>query len=93
MPIAIAIHYPKQQHLDEWADRMRQAGEASVAIPGLRGKIAGFRDTQSGRLVGLSDWDSMDALEAGIAGVKAKSDEADRAWGERQTDLLILDEI
>ena len=93
MPIAIAIHHPKPEHREEWVTLMRQAGEAANGVPGLIGSIDGYRDTRSGRLVGVSRWESMEALEAGVAGVKKMSDEADQRWGELATEVLVLSEI
>lgn len=63
------------------------------ASPGLIGAIRGYSETDGRRLVGISRWESMHALEAGIAGIKEQSDAADRAWAERPTEVLILGEI
>lgn len=93
MPVAIAIHHPKPDHRDEWIAIMRQAGEGSAGIPGLLGSIAGYAEVNGGRLVGVSYWESGDALTAGVAGIKKLSDQADSAWGERPTDILVLDEV
>jgi heme-degrading monooxygenase HmoA len=93
MPVAIAIHHPKPEHRDEWIATMRQAGEGSVGIPGLIGPITGYTDVEGRRLVGISHWESAEALEAGVAGIKELSDHADSMWGERPTEVLLLDDI
>jgi heme-degrading monooxygenase HmoA len=93
MPIAIAVHHPKPEHRDEWVATMRQAGEGSADIPGLIGSIAGYVEVDGRRLVGVSHWESAEALKAGIAGIKKLSDQADSAWGDRPTDVLVLNEI
>jgi heme-degrading monooxygenase HmoA len=93
MPIAIAVHHPKPEHRDEWIAIMQQAGEGSAGIPGLIGSITGYAEADGRRLVGVSHWESAEALTAGIAGVKKLSDQADTAWGERPTDILVLTEI
>lgn len=93
MPTAIAIHHPRPEHREAWVATMRQTGDASANIPGLIGAIEGYTEAGGRRLVGISRWESMAALEAGVAGVKKMSDETDRAWGERPTDVLVLSEI
>ncbi|HZV75862.1 MAG TPA: antibiotic biosynthesis monooxygenase [Conexibacter sp.] len=93
MPVAIAIHHPRPEHRDEWLEIMRQAGQASANLPGLIGPIAGYREADGARLVGVSHWESMDALRAGIAGIKQQSQQADHAWGRQPTDVLVLSEL
>jgi heme-degrading monooxygenase HmoA len=93
MPTAVAIHHPRPEHVDDWVARMRQAGDASADTPGLTGRIVGYRDDDHRRLVAISHWESMDSLKAGVAALKTKSDQADRTWGEKATDILVLTEI
>jgi heme-degrading monooxygenase HmoA len=93
MPVAIAIHHPRPQHCDEWLEIMRQAGQASASLPGLIGTITGYREADGARLVGVSHWESIDALEAGIAGIKQQSQQADDAWGKQPTEVLVLSEL
>jgi quinol monooxygenase YgiN len=93
MPLAIAIHHPRPEHRDEWIALMRQAGAASAGIPGLIGTIAGYREDPGGRLVGISHWESTEALEKGVTGMRTMSDQADQAWGEQPTVVLLLSEL
>jgi hypothetical protein len=53
------------------------------------GAIRGYSETDGTRLVGISRWESMHALEAGIAGIKEQSD----AGAELPTEVVILGEI
>jgi len=90
---ALAIHHPRPEHRDDLIGVMREtARRASAGAPGLIG-MSSYADTRSGRLVGLSRWESLEALEAVLEPAIAGAAEYDRVWGEKPTDVLVLEEL
>ena len=89
---ALAIHHPRPEHRDQWIDVMRQRAGTMVSAPGLL-DMAGYADTNSGRLVGLSRWESKDALEAVIGAAIEGAAALDRLWADQPTDVLVLQEL
>jgi heme-degrading monooxygenase HmoA len=65
---------------------------AAAGAPGLI-EMTSYADTRSGRLVGLSRWQSLEALDAVLPTAIAGAAEYDRRWGERPTDVLVVEEL
>jgi len=89
---ALAIHHPRPAHREEWIDVMRQVRAAASGVPGLI-EATGYSETHSGRLVGLSRWESRKALDAVLPAAIERASECDRLWADRPTDVLVLELI
>lgn len=88
---ALAIHHPRPEHRQEWIQVMQGLRDA----PRPAGLIdsAGYADTKTGRLVGLSRWESKEALDAVIGFAIEGAAKLDAIWANQPTDVLILEEI
>jgi heme-degrading monooxygenase HmoA len=90
---ALAIHHPRPEHRDEWIQVMLGTSlRAAAGAPGLI-EMTSYADTRSGRLVGMSRWESLEALDAVLPTAMAGAAEYDKRWGERPTDVLVLQEL
>jgi heme-degrading monooxygenase HmoA len=59
---ALAIHHPRPEHRDEWIQVMLGTSlRAAAGAPGLI-EMTSYADTRSGRLVGMSRWESLEEL-------------------------------
>ncbi|MFB7867960.1 putative quinol monooxygenase [Streptomyces sp. NPDC056069] len=63
MFVMLAVHHPLPAYKDEVLVTMQRVVEAAQGAPGLV-QIDVWQDQPSGRLVGLSLWESQDAFEA-----------------------------
>ena len=59
----LGIHYVKPEHVNDLLAAMRFINEAAHGAPGLL-KIGAWRDILTGRVVGVSIWESRKAFEA-----------------------------
>jgi heme-degrading monooxygenase HmoA len=89
---ALAIHHPRPEHRQEWIEVMREAKRASEGAPG-RLDMTNYADTKTGRLVGLSRWESLEALQAILPAAMAGASHYDELWGEQPSDVLVLEEV
>jgi hypothetical protein len=78
--VHVAVHHPKPEHVDDVLASMQQVAEVAAGAPGLV-QIGPWRDARSGRLVGLSLWESEDAFRAAMPGIFAIVDhDPDDTW-------------
>ncbi len=93
MPFAaLAIHHPRPEHRDEWIEVMKQMRSGAAPPPGLIDR-AGYADTKGGRLVGLSRWESREALDAVIGAAIDGAAALDAIWADQPTDVFVLEEL
>ena len=88
MYVAIAIHYPKPEHVDDFLAFMARVEAGMRGAPGLL-SFESWRESDGGRLVGLSRWESGEAFAAALPrllGIGGR----DPAWSARPDDLLRL---
>jgi quinol monooxygenase YgiN len=86
--VAVAIHHPRPEHVDDWLDVMRQVG--AQPPPGVV-DIIGYRDQRvSNNLIAISRWESEEAMNTVLPAMETRSAELDQKWGERPTDVLVL---
>ena len=88
MHVAIAIHYPKPEHVDAFLAFMAKVEAGMQDTPGLI-SFESWRDLSSGRLVGLSRWESQDAFIAAMPRLLSIGGR-DPAWSAQPDDLLSL---
>ncbi len=83
----LSIHYPKPPHMAETLDSMRRVADAAQGAPGLIG-IGPWRDARSGRIIGLSLWESKEAFEAAMPAIfeSLPDRDPDGEWQERPPD-------
>ena len=92
MFITLGIHYVKPEHVDDLLAAMRSINEAAHGAPGLL-KIGAWRDILTGRVVGVSIWESREAFEAAQQRIfAATADLPFDEWEERPRDVLLLEE-
>jgi heme-degrading monooxygenase HmoA len=89
MFVAIAIHHARPEHAEDFEAFMRRVREAVGEPAGLI-DFAGYRDTQSDRLVGLSRWESAEAFQAALSLIMSLGPERREEWSERPDDVLML---
>ena len=90
MPFAaIAVHHPRAEHRSDWIEVM--CGVARMpAPPGLISREI-YTDTRSARLIGISYWDSREAVEVVIEAAIAGAAAYDRIWADQPTDVLVAE--
>ena len=92
MFITLGIHYVKPEHVDDLLAAMRSINEAAHSAPGLL-KIGAWRDILTGRVVGVSIWESREAFEAAQQRIfAATANLSFDEWEERPRDVLLLEE-
>ena len=65
MHVAIAIHHPKPEHVQDFLDFMATVEAAMEGTPGLL-SVESWRELGGGRLVGMSRWESQEAFTAAL---------------------------
>ncbi|ADB49972.1 antibiotic biosynthesis monooxygenase family protein [Conexibacter woesei] len=88
MFVAVAIHYPTSEHVEDFAAYMRRVRTAVGAPPGLI-RFDSWRDPGGGRLFGLSVWESQAAFEAALPLIGSLRDEHRPEWDARPDDILL----
>jgi quinol monooxygenase YgiN len=87
----VALHYPRPEHWDEMISRVRQAAEVMAAAPGCL-VVDCWVSTDHQAVVTTGQWESEQALRAGLAAVRragAGFDEDERASRPRQVVPLV----
>ena len=77
--LAQAVHYPKPEHRADLIAAMAAMRAASAGVPGLE-EIGGFEDADGGRIIAISVWSSLEAMQSGMATLGAAI--ADVPFGE-----------
>jgi quinol monooxygenase YgiN len=85
----LTIKYPKPEHIEDVLASMQRVADAAQGARGLI-RIGPWRDTRSGRVVGLAIWESKAAFEAAMPEVFRSYDDPDPegTWEERPTDIM-----
>jgi quinol monooxygenase YgiN len=92
MFVAIAVHHAAPEYAEDFMAFMRRVIEVVGQPPGLI-DFSGYRDTQSGRLVGLSRWESQQAFLDALPSIGSLSDERRDEWSLREDDVFMLTPI
>ncbi len=89
--VHLAIKYSKPEHVADNIASMRRVADAAQGAPGLIG-IGPWRDARSGRVIGLSLWESKEAFESAMRSVFASLPDLDPdgEWDERPPDSFHL---
>jgi quinol monooxygenase YgiN len=90
MFLAIAVHHPHRDHVDDLLEHMRLVIETVGQAPGLI-EFTALRDTEAGRLVGFSRWESRADFEAALPRIGANRDRRRGEWTVADDDLLLLE--
>jgi quinol monooxygenase YgiN len=88
---AIAIHYARAEHAEDFLAFMHRVRAAVGEPPGLI-EFTLWRDTQSERLFGHSRWESEADFRAALPLITSLGPERRDEWSERPDDLLLLEE-
>ena len=91
MFIAIAIHHPHPDHVDDFVDHMRRVVDSTSGAEGLV-EFSCWREAD-GRLIGYSRWESRAAFEAALPLIGANRDRRRTEWTVAEDELLQLDAI
>lgn len=89
MFVAIAIHHASPDHVEDFVAFMHRVIETVGHPPGLV-DFDGYRDTRTGRLVGLSRWESKAAFEAALQSIGSLHHERRDEWSLAPDDVLML---
>ncbi|WIM93145.1 antibiotic biosynthesis monooxygenase [Actinoplanes oblitus] len=91
--LAQAVHYPKPEHRDDLVAAMDRMRAASAGVPGLE-QIGGFEDADGGRIIAVSIWSSLEALQAGMATLGgAIADVPFAEWERREHSLEFFPQV
>ncbi len=85
---AIAIHYAKPEHVDEFVDFMHRVIAKVGDAPGLI-EFTGFRAAQGSTLWGFSRWESAEDFQNALPLISSLSAERREEWSEKPDDLFL----
>lgn len=88
MFVAVAIHHPTSEHVEDFAAYMLRVRAAVGAPPGLI-RFDCWREPDGGRLFGLSVWESQEAFEAALPLIGSLRHEHLPEWDARADDVLL----
>ncbi|GAA3810371.1 hypothetical protein [Cellulomonas soli] len=88
-----AVHQPRPEHVDDLLAAMSAINTAADGLDGLE-HIGAFQDPATGKIVAISLWGSMEALQAGAPTLLAGADGLpfDR-WEDGEPELSMLSEV
>jgi quinol monooxygenase YgiN len=86
---AVAIHHPHPEHVEAFVGFMRRVEQAVAGAEGLL-EFSSWRDMSEGRLVGLSRWESPEALSAAMPQIMSMSSECRAEWSAAPDELLTM---
>ena len=90
MFVHLAIHHPKPEYVADVLASMHRVDKAAQGAPGLIA-IGAWRDQNSGRLVGLAQWESEQAFQAAAPRIfEAVADDPFDEWWVRPPEILLL---
>jgi quinol monooxygenase YgiN len=89
MFVAVAIHHPEPEYVEEFLAFMDRVRAAASDAPGLI-EFRTWRDTLTNRLVGLSRWESDEAFSRAMPQIMSLSHERRPEWSAQPDDLLLL---
>jgi heme-degrading monooxygenase HmoA len=92
MFLAIAIHHPREEHVDDLTRHMHNVIAAVGDAPGLI-EFTSWRDGRTNRLVGFSRWESEQAFRDALPAIGSLRDQRRDEWTEADDDLFTLTEI
>lgn len=86
-------HFPHPEHRD---DLLAAMGHVSAAAPGIHGldEIGAFAEPDSDRVVAISVWSSVEAMQAGMGELFASiGDLPFDHWESRPHEALVMPEV
>jgi heme-degrading monooxygenase HmoA len=91
MYVVIAIYYPKPEHIEDFLTFMAKVETVAHGSPVML-RFGSWREDSGKRLVGLSMWESKEALEAFLSQITSLHEERSAEWSDRADDVLFLAE-
>lgn len=88
MHVAIAIHHPKPEHVQDFLAFMATVEAVLQGSPGLL-SVESWRELGGGRLVGMSRWESQEDFTAALPRILAIGGR-DPAWSAQPDEMLSL---
>ncbi|QJU53481.1 antibiotic biosynthesis monooxygenase [Herbiconiux sp. KACC 21604] len=83
----VSVHSPKPEHRQAVIDSMSRYSSVARSQPGLM--WTGIVDDDSGRLVGIAVWDSLDSAAAARSALMSEvGDDPFTTWDEQPIDSL-----
>ncbi len=93
MIVHLAIHTPKPEGIDPLVASMQLFAAAGRKQPGLR-EVHTMREAESGKLLGLALWESMDAFERGVQAMRAAvEDDPFLDWEEGVPEVYVFEDV
>ena len=89
MFLTIAIHHPSPDHVDDFADHMSRVIAATEGAEGLI-EFGSWRDTATGRLLGIASWESEQAFRDALPRIGSLADRRRPEWTVAEDELLTL---
>jgi heme-degrading monooxygenase HmoA len=87
--VAIAIHHPAPEHADAFIEFMHRVVDVTEGAKGLQ-EFRCWREQQSGRLLGMSRWDSEEDFRAGLERITSLHGERRPEWTVAPDEVLLL---
>jgi heme-degrading monooxygenase HmoA len=93
MIVHLAIHTPKPEGVEPLIGSMQLFAAAGRKQPGLR-EVHTMRDSESGKLLGLAIWESMEAFERGVVAMRAAvQDDPFPGWEEGPPEVHLFEDV
>jgi quinol monooxygenase YgiN len=90
--MAIAIHHPHPDHLDDFVAHMHRVVDATSGAEGLLAFDC-VRSEGTGALLGVSKWESREAFEAALPRIGANAHLRKDEWTVADDELMALTEV
>jgi heme-degrading monooxygenase HmoA len=93
MIVHLAIHTPKPEGVEPLIASMQLFAAAGRKQPGLR-EVHTMRDAESGKLLGLAIWESMEAFRSGVLSMRAAvEDDPFQDWEEGLPEVYVFEDV
>jgi heme-degrading monooxygenase HmoA len=89
----LAIHTPKPESVEPLIASMQLFAAVGRKQAGLR-DVRTMRDAESGKVLGLAIWDSMEAFQGGVVAMRAAvEDDPFSDWEERPPEVYLFEDV
>ena len=93
MIVHLAIHRPKPEGVEPLIASMQLFAAVGRRQPGLR-EVHTMRDPESGSLLGLAIWESMESFERGVVAMRAAvEDDPFPEWEEGVPEVYLFEDV
>lgn len=93
MIVHLAIHTPKPEGVEPLIASMQLFAAVGRKQPGLH-EVHTMRDAESGKLLGLAIWESMEAFDRGVVAMRtAVEDDPFLDWEEGLPQVYVFEDV